>query len=182
MDEDGKVRAVIKACDTHQCPNVVGVIIPANQSAHHGNPDFDYLDRIKETTAGNWEAYWKQKHIGIELTGFRMTMVIVPVKTGDILVSSGVAGYAIATKKPGMSAIIGKAAQDFEGKEGEKSMIWARIHLQSGSSLYPQVETLMAENEKLNDRAQSLEAKIERLEHLVLRVAQDHQDNMIADK
>ena len=160
VDEDGETRAIVVPCQSENSSKVVGVIIPEHQAAHHGNPSFEYKDQIQESTGQNWELEWRKNHVAIELTGFRMTKVIGKIEVGDVLVSSGTAGHAMATDKPNLGAIIGKAAQAFDGSENETGMVWARIHLQSGSNLYEDVEELKAENRGLNERLAALESKL----------------------
>ena len=160
VDKDGKTRAVVAPCQSENSSKVVGVIIPEQQAAHHGNPSFEYKDQIQESTGQNWELEWRKNHVAIELTGFRMTKVIGKIEVGDVLVSSGTTGHAMATDKPNLGAIIGKAAQAFDGSENETGMVWARIHLQSGSNLYEDFEKLKAENRGLNERLATLESKL----------------------
>ena len=152
IDEDGKRRVEVEPCAHENCPNVIGVATPEETGVHHGNPTFEYMDKAGPGNA--WEAKWRENHIGLELTGFRMTKVLGPVKAGDLLISSGIEGYAVATIEPGMGAILGKACEDLNE---EKGMIWARIHLQSGSNLYTNVKELEEENEKLKMRLTELE-------------------------
>jgi len=152
IDEDGKTRVAVQPCSHKNCPNVIGVATPEESGVHHGNPSFEYMDKAGPGNA--WETKWRENHIGLELTGFRMTKVIGPVKTGDLLVSSGIEGYAMATKKPGIGAILGKSCENLTG---EKGMIWARIHLQSGSNLYTKINALTDENEALRKRLDKLE-------------------------
>ncbi|MCH7515089.1 MAG: hypothetical protein IH947_14280 [Bacteroidetes bacterium] len=160
VDEDGETRAIVVPCQSENSSKVVGVIIPEQQAAHHGNPSFEYKDQIQESTGQNWELEWRKNHVAIELTGFRMTKVIGKIEVGDVLVSSGTAGHAMATDKPNLGSIIGKASQAFDGSENEKGMVWARIHLQSGSNLYEDVEELKAENRGLKERLAALESKL----------------------
>lgn len=160
VDEDGETRAVVVPCQSENSLRVVGVIIPEQQAAHHGNPSFEYKDQIQESTGQNWELEWRKNHVAIELTGFRMIKIIGKIEVGDVLVSSGTVGHAMATDKPNLGAIIGKAAQVFDGSENETGMVWARIHLQSGSNLYEDVEELKAENRGLKDRLAALESKL----------------------
>jgi hypothetical protein len=130
LDEDGRKRAEAKPCDKANSTLILGVVIPEGDDVHHGNPSFEYQDYLAEKfniTGIEWVKHWKKTHIGIELTGFREIKVIGPVKTGDLLVSSDAAGYAMASKEPKVGTVIGKALEDFNGDKGK---ILARIHLQ----------------------------------------------------
>lgn len=163
VDGDGETRAVVVPCQSENSSRVVGVILPENKTAHHGNPSFEYKDQIQKSSGQNWELEWRKNHVVMELTGFRMTKVIGKVEVGDMLVSSSTAGHAMATDKPNLGSIIGKAAQAFDGSENETGMVWARIHLQSGSNLYDDVEELKDENRELKERLAILETKLEEL-------------------
>jgi len=143
---------------------VVGVIIPFDKTPNFGNPKLAYMEELQEQTGEYWQRSWEKTHVGIELTGFRMIKVVGPVKMGDLLVSSDVAGHAEVTGKPNMGAIIAKAAQNFDGKAGEKGMIWARVHLQSGSNLYKQMDELIHHNTVLNAAVRNLQDKVKSLE------------------
>ena len=161
IDEDGKKRLEVQPCTHKNCSNIVGVATPEEDGVHHGNPSFEYMDKLGK--GNEWEAKWRENHIGLELTGFRMTKVIGPVKTGDLLVSSGILGHAMASAEPGIGAILGKAAEDFNG---EKGMIWIRVHLQSGSNLYKKVKELAEENNVLKSQLTELEEVVAELEKI----------------
>jgi len=161
IDEDGKKRLEVQSCTHTNCPNIVGVATPEEDGVHHGNPSFEYMDKLGK--GNEWEAKWRENHIGLELTGFRMTKVTGHIKTGDLLVSSGIPGYAMASDEPGMGAILGKAAEDFNG---EKGTIWVRVHLQSGSNLYKKVNELVEENTALKAQLTEMEEAVAELEKI----------------
>lgn len=164
MDDDGVLRAVVEPCTKANSSNAIGVVIPKDKSAAHGNPEFSYRGKLEERTGNYWRDEWKKTHVGVELTGFRMTKVIGNVKVGDILVSSDVPGYAMVTDQPELGAIIGKAAEDFNG---EKGMVWARIHMQSGSNLYGDVNSLKQKHEELDAKIQALDRKMAEIDLLL---------------
>jgi hypothetical protein len=51
------------------------------------------------------------------------------IRKGDLLTTSSTAGYAMRAQKMKHGSIIGKALEDFAGKDGEKGMIIALFTL-----------------------------------------------------
>ena len=60
----------------------------------------------------------ESEHVAtVALTGRVPTLVIGPIKKGDLMVAAGL-GRARAETNPRVGTIIGKALEDFEGAEG----------------------------------------------------------------
>ncbi|MCX5694434.1 MAG: hypothetical protein NT014_04830 [Candidatus Omnitrophica bacterium] len=51
------------------------------------------------------------------------------IKKGDLLTTSSVSGYAMKSQKKQLGTLIGKALEDFDGKDGEKGIIIALLNL-----------------------------------------------------
>jgi hypothetical protein len=62
----------------------------------------------------------------VALTGRVPTMVLGPVKKGDLMVAAGL-GRARAEAEPRVGSVIGKALEDFDGAEGTIEVVVGRF-------------------------------------------------------
>ena len=64
--------------------------------------------------------------VAVALTGRVPTMVIGPVRKGDLMVAAGL-GRARAETDPQVGTVIGKALEDFDGAEGTIEVVVGRF-------------------------------------------------------
>ncbi len=111
-----------------------------------------------------------EKYRPVAFMGRVPVKVVGPVKVGDKLTASNVPGKAMAMSRSGHS--IGIALEATAGKDGTiMAMIQpGYVSLETGSTipeLLTKITEIVAENVRLKDRVEELEARLERLERLV---------------
>jgi hypothetical protein len=69
----------------------------------------------------------ESEHVAtVALTGRVPTMVIGPVRKGDLMVAAGL-GRAQSAVDPKVGSVIGKALEDFDGAEGTIEVVVGRF-------------------------------------------------------
>ena len=69
----------------------------------------------------------ESEHVAtVALTGRVPTMVIGPVRKGDLMVAAGL-GRAQSSVDPKVGSVIGKALEDFDGAEGTIEVVVGRF-------------------------------------------------------
>lgn len=111
---------------------LVAGVISSTQKGNKSIPAM-FIGNAKQREADNPGQKYKYLTIAGQVA-VKVCLEGGPIRKGDLLTTSSTAGYAMRAQKMKHGSIIGKALEDFEGKEGDKGMIIALFVLLYGTA------------------------------------------------